>query len=182
MTIDCRCWLGWSLLVILLGCQSRPSAPVLRDDPVYRNDREGLRFLAPEGWRQRVNADTPPGPITKDRTIVEYRPSAGSSQGVLGVALIDLPPQADLAAHCAGASHSVKQWSATAAPQAAKVGSRMGTRYSFSGTAGKSVMNKEVVAVRHGERVYLFTALFGGKDTEARDQLRRVIASVIWKD
>jgi hypothetical protein len=154
---------------------------VLRDDPVYQNDSEGFRFLAPQGWTQSTRSNVPPGKQETEYPLVAYRQIAGASGASFRVSLIDLPSSADLAPHLAGPSYGVEQWTQAAPPEKIAVGSASGVRYHFKGRAGKQDLVKEVVAVRRGERVYLFTALYAPRDTEVRDQLRRVVESIIWK-
>ncbi|MGL4552045.1 MAG: hypothetical protein ACRC33_12770 [Gemmataceae bacterium] len=164
------------------GCGETPRAPALRDDPVYQNEREGFRFLAPEGWRQRVRGEVQAGKVERERPLVEYRPTAASDgTAMLRVSLIDLAPSADVAAVVSAPSHSVEKWEPAGPPEEAAVGGAAGTRYAYTGRAGKGRLAKEVIAVRRGGRVYFFTALFDPKDADAREQLRRVVGSVIWK-
>jgi hypothetical protein len=172
----------WVAAAALCGCDSAaPRAPALRDDPVFQSDREGIRFLAPEGWRQNIRGEPPPGPTEKERPLVEYARMSGGAGASLRVSLRDVPPSENLAEYLAGPSFSVKRWAQTGPEEEAAVGSATGTRYVFRGKAGNVELTKEVVAVRRGERVYFFTALYAPKDTEVREQLRRVVGSVIWK-
>jgi hypothetical protein len=169
-------------VLLLAGCPSRPRAPVLRDDPVYQNDVEGFRFLAPEGWAQSTRADVPPGKATTERPLVEYHRKAGGKASSFRVSMMDLPPSADLAARLAGASYGASKWAPIAPPEEIAVGSSSGVRHVFTGRVGGEERVKEVVRVRRGERVYFFTGLYTPKDYEARDQLRRVVDSIIWKN
>lgn len=167
------------------GCHERPRAPVLRDDPVYQNDREGIRFLAPDGWGQTLRGEVPRGKVEKERTLVDYRrPIEGPTPerpASLRVSLVDLPPSTDLAAFLAKRAYSIARWRLAGPVEEATVGTLSGQRYYFLGQSDRGELAREVVAVRRGERVYFFTAVFEPKDTEVRDQLRRVVASVIWK-
>src|SRR5689334_537493 len=89
------------LLVVMLlglGCQPKPKAPALLDEPVYQTD-EGFRFLVPEGWIMSARANVPPGPVEKERLLVQYRRASGESQATLEVSMMDLPEDADLAAY-----------------------------------------------------------------------------------
>jgi hypothetical protein len=169
------------MVALLAGCGETPQAPPLRDDPVYQNDSEGFRFLAPEGWRQQYRRDVLPGKEERERMLVEYRATASpTAVGSLRVSRADLPPSADLAALVSAPSHSVERWAPAGEPEETKVGGQKAVRYSFTGRAGKGRLAKEVAAVRRGERVYLFTVIFDPKDNDARDVLRRVVSSVIW--
>ena len=80
----------------MTGCTPRPSAPALRDDPVYQNDREGFHFLAPEGWQQSVRSDIPPGKVDKERPLVNYQRNTGVTPASIRVSLADLPASTDI--------------------------------------------------------------------------------------
>ncbi|MFO0841896.1 MAG: hypothetical protein U0797_05775 [Gemmataceae bacterium] len=167
--------------VLFPGCEPRPRAPALTNDPVFVSEQEGFRFLAPDDWSQGVRGDIPPGKADKERPLVEFSRMSGGPPASLRVSLADLPPSTDLAAYLAGPSFSAERWAPTEAAVDAPVGSASGVRYAFKARVGKGEMVKEVVAVRRGERVYFFTALYTPKDTEVREQLRRVVGSVVWK-
>ncbi len=89
LTSLARAVLFVGLVLLFSGCRSRPRAPLLRDDPVYQNDREGFRFLAPEGWTQSSRSEVPPGKITKELSLVDYRRKTGKGASFL-VTLADL--------------------------------------------------------------------------------------------
>jgi hypothetical protein len=164
------------------GCGSKPRAPVLNDDPVFQNNKEGFRFLAPQGWTQSTRADVPPGRREKETPIVAYRRESGTLPASFRVSVIDLPEKADMAEFLARRSHGVEKWSRIGAAEDVKVGSVTGVRYTFRGRPSKKEeLVKEVVCLRRGERVYLFTAVYTPGDSEAQDQLRRVVESIIWK-
>jgi hypothetical protein len=171
-----------STLLLASGCTNKPRAPVLSDDPVYQNNHEGFRFLAPEGWTQSTRSDFPSGRRDKETSLVAYRRETGQFPADFRVSFIDLPPLADLAAFVAQKSYGVAQWTQVGAPKQVSVGKATGTRYILSGQAGKEKKIKEVVCLRRGERVYLFTGMYEASDSEARDQLRRVVDSIIWKE
>jgi len=154
---------------------------VLSDDPVYQNNREGFRFLAPEGWSQNSRSDVPAGKVTKERPLVSYQRPAGSKSATLRVSLADLADSIDLAAFLAEPSFAVEKWELTGPEEETEAGQAHGIRYCYRGFMEKQEMAKEVVAVRRGERVYFFTALYPPEDTEVRDELRKVVASIKWK-
>src|SRR5689334_14831576 len=94
---------------LLAGCNSRPRAPALRDDPVYQNDREGFRFLAPEGWTQSARTEVPPGKVKTETPLVDYRRTKGEGRAALRVSLADLPESTDLESYLSGPSYGVKK-------------------------------------------------------------------------
>jgi hypothetical protein len=164
------------------GCGSRPRAPALLDQPIYQNNQEGFRFLVPENWKQVARSEIPPGPATKERLLVLYAGQNANRGATLEVSLVDLAPGADLAAYLAGPRSGAKSWKAVS-PAEPIEGSRLpATRYQFTARLGKDEMAREVMAFRRGERVYLFTSVFGVGDTTAREQVRRAIGSVAWKE
>jgi hypothetical protein len=172
--------MGWALL-LMGGCDSRPRAPVLSDDPVYQNDREGFRFLVPDGWSQSTRSDVPRGKHEIEMPLVAYNRQDRSSFTSFRVSLIDLSTSADLAAHVSAPSYGVDKWTSTGRPEEVTIGSVSGVRYSLRGRSGKAEVIKEVVCVRRGERVYFFTSMFPPVETDVRDQLRKVVESTIWK-
>ena len=165
---------------LLPGCDSGPRAPVLRDDPVYQNDKEGFRFMAPQGWVLSARSEVPPGKVEKETTLVDYRRKGVKGASFL-VTLIDLPSSTDLAEFLAGPSYGVKKWAADPKSTTVTAGGKDGVRHSFTGASGKEQRAKEVVYFRRGDRVYFFITVHGPQDVEARDQGRRVVDSLIWK-
>src|SRR5262245_10143937 len=171
-----------ALAVTLAGCDSAPRAPVLRDDPVYQNNIHGLRFLAPEGWTIRARSEVGPEKVDKERLLVDYQGKGGTRAASFQASFADLPPTTDLAQYLAGPAFGAEKWVVTAAPEEIEVGGRSGLRHLLTARVGKEPANREVVCVRRGERIYLFNGLFAPDDAEARDEIRRAVASVIWKN
>src|SRR5262245_64118678 len=87
-----RRWAAVGLLLLLLGCAPRPRAPALLDEPVYQNEREGFRFLVPEGWKQYARSEAPPGKGERERLLVLYRRLTPGPEATLEVTRADLPP------------------------------------------------------------------------------------------
>jgi hypothetical protein len=170
-------WAALALGLAVLGCDARPRAPALQEEPIYQNTREGFRFLAPEGWTVQARADVPAGRLEKERLLVLY-----SQQGAtLQVSMADLPESSDLAEYLAVPAFGVAKWEASAPPASLQLGGQPAVRYQFKGRAGKDPLDREVIACRHGERVYFFTILTPAGDSTARDVARRAIESTTWK-
>jgi hypothetical protein len=168
------------ILLFLCGCGSHPRAPALQSGPLYQNEREGFRFLAPEGWVQRARADLPAGPFGKEELLVAYarvtdRPAS------LEVSLADLPEAADLRKFLTAAPSGGVKWQAKAMSESIVVNGVPASRFTLSGGAGKDTTVKEVVAVRRGGRVYFFAGIFAAGDTATRDEVRRSVQTVVWK-
>ena len=167
-------------ILLLPACGTKPRAPVLGDDPVYQNDKEGFRFLVPQGWKITSRSEVPPGKLTKDTTLVNYRRQTGKGASFL-VTANDLPTSTDLADLLAGPSFGVPKWTLTGPPVNLKAGGMDGVRYSFTARSGKEERGKEVFCVRRDDRLYFFLTLYSASDTEARDEVRRLVDSVVWK-
>ncbi len=168
-------------MVLLAGCSDRPHAPALRDEPVYQNDAEGFRFLAPEGWAQFARANLPPGPVTKEKLLVGYRRRTGESPASFEVTCVDLPEGADLVAQAIGTPGGPHAWRAAGAPEPTTAGGAAATKFTLLGRPDREQLQRDVVAVRRGPRVYFFTLTAATKDAAARDAVRRVVSGVSWK-
>jgi hypothetical protein len=166
--------------VLLVGCGATPRAPALQSGPLYQSEREGFRFLAPEGWIQRARAELPAGPFEKEELLVAYgrltdRPAS------FEVSLADLPEGADLRKFLTAVPSEGVQWRAKGAPGPVTVNGVAATRFTLAGGAGKAEQLKEVVAFRRGGRVYFFAGIFPAGDTATRDEVRRAVNTVVWK-
>jgi hypothetical protein len=157
-----------------------PRAPVLGDEPVYQNGREGIRFLVPEGWTQFARGDAPSGKPGEEWTLVEYQLHGAETQTVLRLTCVDLPESADVEQFLAG------HWpdatlTPLGPPQPVTVDGVAGTDTLFTlGPKGGKIVH-EVYAFRRRGRVYLFTGIFAEDDTRARQQVRRAVESVEWR-
>lgn len=167
---------------LLVGCGcSGPRAPALSDETVYHNSRENFRFLVPEGWAQQAKEDVPSGKVEKERLLVQYQRLTADKPAVLEASLADLPESTDWGDYLAGPSFGASQWRQSSPAEPIEVNGVSAVRFDFSGKLHGTATIKEVVVFRRGERVYFFTGIFPAKDTEAREQVRRAVASVIWK-
>lgn len=178
------CRLGIAVLAALVapGCGDQPQAPVLRNEPVYENDVEGFRFLAPEGWQQHAKVNAPPGKLEQERLLVQYVRLSSEKGAALDVSMADLPATTDRAVYLARPSGGVKSWRLKPPVESLHVNGAAAERFTFTGLVAKVDTTKEVVAFRRGERVYFFTAYFATGDDKAREQVRRVVESTLWKN
>lgn len=167
------------VVLALAGCQPKPRAPVLRDGPVYQNNREGFFFLVPDGWTQTARSELPPGKLDRERLLVSYVSSGKAVE--FEVSLADLPPTVDLASYLEGPGFGVTQWKPLKAPEAVEIGGRPATRYVFAGQSAREKMTKEVVVFRKDDRAYFFTGVYLASGDKARGQIGRAVASISWK-
>ena len=166
---------------LLAGCTPRPSAPALTDEPVYQNEQEGFRFLAPDGWKQQARSNLPPGKTAEERRLVEYqRPPAGKP-ATFEVSLVDLPEDTSLATYLGRRWSRSDQARLKSGPDKLDVGGAPAVRLAFALRREGDDLTREVTAFRRGERVYFFTGTFPARDPAARDQVRRAVASVVWR-
>lgn len=181
--IERRRWspLGAGLIVLFLsGCEAKPRAPALTDDPVYQNDQYGLRLLAPERWKQIANAVVPPGQHDKPMQIVGYQ--SPQMDAAFEIFVAEVPGSIDLQSLAIQPSHGVAEWKSAGAAEPMTVGNVPAMRYRFRGLLGTVSQTKDVVAVRRGDRVFLFILLAAARDTVAVDAARLSIGSVTWRD
>src|SRR5262245_25690219 len=163
--------------LLLAGCSGRPSAPALRDEPVYENAQEGFRFLAPEKWTQIVRASLPSGKLDRERLLVSYRRTDAGRPAQLEVSRADLDESASFAEHLAGPAFGSARWKPKGSPEALTVGGARGVRHVFAEPSGKDERVREVVAFRRGGRCYFFSGVYLAADTKARDEIRRSVNS-----
>ena len=170
-----RPWHGLPiLLVVLIGCNPTPRAPLLRDEAVYHNRAQGIRFMVPEGWRISAKAELPPGRIEQERILVEYvRHTAVPA--TLQLFARDVAPGESVAPHL----EVGRAFKAPKVESGLTVGGVSAERLTFA-PAGAGQM-KEVIAVRRGERVFFFTGLFNAEDSQGRAAFRRAVDTVVWE-
>src|SRR5437764_321884 len=131
------CPLSSLLLGLLLcGCDGRPRAPALQAGSLYQNEREGLRFLAPDEWVQRARAELPPGRYEKPELLVAYT-RVTDRPAELEVTLADLAEGADLQKFLTATPSGGVRWQAKGRPEALTVGGVPATRFTLAGGAGK---------------------------------------------
>lgn len=172
---------GGVLLVAALcgGCRERPRAPLLRDEPVYHDAKQHIRFLAPEGWTQHAKSDLPAGPIDSEHLLVDYMHWTGDMPALLSVSVVDLPEGTDLPAYLTRESFGARRWELLSGGEQVEAGGQTGQRFVLQ-THEHGDRTKEVAVFRRGRRVFFFTGLYGTGDEATRDQIRRAIKSTVW--
>ena len=166
LTAPCLLWLS--------GCDAQPKAPSLRDSAVYQNNREGCRFLVPDGWLQSASSQFPEQELEGEVLLVQYKmrtPGMGASVEVL---CFDEDQPSDLHQYHALPSHGTTQWKSVQPPEELDINGTPAQRFVYTARFGKQEMTKEVAAFRRGKRVYSFIGLFWLTDDNAR---RAVAAS-----
>jgi hypothetical protein len=172
---------GPLILFFVYGCGARPRAPALIDEPVYQNQQEGFRFFTPDGWRIQGRSEFHSGTrLDKERMLVEYRRVKQGPFASLMVSMIDLPETQSVAEYVE--TRVVAKTSfRPAGVERLTLANQPAERFSFSGKGEGGVdMTREIVALRRGQRVYFFTAIYSSKDATARDAIRKAVASLSW--
>lgn len=174
-----------TLLVILCclsGCQRGPSAPELRDSPVYRNTQEGFRFLVPDNWTQSASAVLPVGDLQTELFLARYNiksPEPNAQAQVL--CFQDKTGQADLRQHQLKPAFGISAWTEKDEPKSQLIGGLSGTWYFLTGKNKAQAVDKEVLCFRKGDRVYSFVGTFQAGDDKARQTIHRAFESIIWE-
>ena len=169
-----------ALLTCLLGCDSRPKAPVLRDAPVYENDAEGFRFLVPKGWIQTASAVLPPERLEGEVVLVTYRMRTSEKTALVEVLCFDRE-NVDLQQYHAEPSHGVADWRIVSPLSQRTIHGMPAEHCLYRGTIEKEVICKEVYAFRRGARVYSFIAFYWESDQNAREEVRQAMESIVWR-
>ena len=102
-------------LMATAGCDSGPRAPVLRDSPVYQNNREGFRFLVPDNWVQSASAVLPKEELEREVILVQYRMRTANVGATLEVLCFDETEPSELDEYHRKPSHG-QNWKSTDSP------------------------------------------------------------------
>jgi hypothetical protein len=166
---------------MITGCDSRPSAPVLRDGRIYVNPQEGFRFLVPEGWSQLANSILPRGDLDGEMFVVRYRMRTPEEGAVLQVVCFSEQLTDNLHEHHAGPSYRVERWKPEGPEETLEINGVTASRHIYSSDIAGRPTTKEVVAFKRNGRVYNFVGMFMSRDDKARQQIRRAVGSTIWE-
>ena len=169
-----------TVLFILPGCDGDPSAPELRDAPVYRSASEGFRFLVPDGWTQIANASLPSGELDKEVFLTRYRVRSPEMGAMLYVICFNDDESLDLQQYHSGASFRAQGWEVVSPMEEVKINESTGHRGLFKTTIDQNEMSKDVLCFRKNGRVYSFVGLYWSIDEKAQQQLNRAVESIIW--
>jgi hypothetical protein len=161
------------------GCGSRPSAPALKDGPIYRDEREGFRFFVPEGWSQRARGSVPPGPIEGERMLAEYKAVKGYP-AALQVTVTDLPESEGLPEYLVKNTLTGEDWRLKGQAEPFTINNVPAARITFVKGKEESQIIREVVAFRRGVRVYFFKSFYARADERSRQALKTAVETIVW--
>jgi hypothetical protein len=168
------------LAAALAGCNGRPSAPPLQEGRVYRNEREGFRFFAPEGWRQRARGEAPRGKLDGERLLAEYKCFTCAKPATLEVSVAEIPEGTSLSDYVTRSTLTGEKWQLRGTAEQFTINDAPAVRVIYTQRAGKEEMVREVVAFRRGARVYLFKGFYADSDAKSRKEIRGAVDSVVW--
>jgi hypothetical protein len=186
----CRAWSAAALLMLLLaGCNSQKQ-------PVYE-DGQGFHFVPPPGWVERARDDAMPAraghrqqnlPLPPlgapghqpERFLVRYDRISTGHHAWLRVTVADLSSSTPLKA-CLSTCLPGRGWKRESEEEGLEVSGLPAARIAFVGRWYDQDYLCETVAVRKGEKVYLFSAAFPASDDTAREQVRQAVLRASWQ-
>jgi hypothetical protein len=188
--MGCRAWLSvFVLMVLLAGCNSQKQQ-------VYE-DGQGFRFVPPQGWVERARDDALPSrpghrpqnlPLPplgvlgnqQERFLVRYDRISTGHHAWLRVTVADLP-SSTLLQTCLSTRLPGSGWKRDSEEESLDVSGLPAARIAFAGRWSNQDYLCETVAVRKGEKVYLFSAAFPASDATAREQVRQAVLRASWQ-
>lgn len=170
-----------AIALLSAGCGGRPSAPALRDAPVYQNNREGFRFLVPDNWTQQASSNLPTDKLEGEVLLARYNMRTSGPGALLEVLCFHESQSENLEQYHAGPSHGAPRWERVEDREALEVNGKPAERFVYRAEISGQPMLKEVVVFRRGERIYNFIGMFWASDDKAREQVRRAVGSTIWR-
>jgi hypothetical protein len=181
------------LVLVAAGCGPKPPPPY--------HGPQGLRLAAPRGWVERARADAPGGdkiaqtlshqrklplpPLApagkgpRERLVVQYERVESGNQAWLRVTEADVPAAASLESLLAGRAPP-GAWKRAGAPEGVEVSGLPAVRLAVTGRHDAQDYLCEMTAVRHGDKVYFFTASLPAGDGAGREESRRAVAGAAW--
>src|SRR5262245_2834988 len=166
---------------LMQGCDSRPRAPALSDEPVYVNMQEGFRFVAPEGWHIQSRGEFPQQELTKERMLVEYRHRREGRELSLLVSMVDVAPGTPISEYVTTRLYPRGSWKLLGADQI-RAGTLPAERLILGTQVDKEDVIREIVAVRRTNRLYFFSGSFPAKDSKGRDEIRKALSTLSWQE
>jgi hypothetical protein len=177
------------LACLLAGCKAR-------NEESYQ-DGEGFRFTAPPGWVERARGEAVPvgaghrqqnlplPPLTvagnqRERILVRYDLTSTGHHAWLRVTVADLPAATPLKAYLSTRLPG-PGWKRESEEENLEVSGLPAARMDFVGRWQDHDYLCETVAVRKGEKVYLFSASFPASNSMAREQVRQAVAGAAWR-
>jgi len=185
----CRAWPAAVVLTFLLTSCNPPKEPVYEDG-------QGFRFVPPPGWVERARGDAMPAGASHkqqnlplpplglpgqqpERLLVRYDRISTGHHAWLRVSVADVPSRTTLKA-CLSTRLPGRGWKRES-EQSLEVSGLPAARNAFVGRWYDQDFLCETVAVRKGEKVYLFSAAFPASDDAAREQVRQAVLRASWQ-
>jgi hypothetical protein len=147
---------------------------------VFRDEIEGYSFRPSPGWLQAARANVSPDERGREHELVKYKRGTGSQLAFFRVSAVDLPDGTDIAGHLDKTFGKDDKRTSTK-PEELKLGGAAATRETYSTKWDRQTMVREVVIVRRGPRVYFFTGTFSPSDKTSREEVRKMLDSVVWE-
>jgi hypothetical protein len=176
-------------MLSLAGCNSQKQ-------PAYE-DGQGFRCMPPPGWVERARDDAMPARVghqlqnlplpplsvpghPPERFLVRYDRMSTGQHAWLRVTVADLSSSTPLKAYLSTRLPG-RGWKRGSEEESLEVSGLPAARVAFVGRWYDQDYLCETVAVRKGEKVYLFSAAFPASDDTAREQVREAITCATWR-
>jgi hypothetical protein len=153
----------------------------LANEPLYQNDKIGLRFLAPEGWSLSSRAELPSGALPKPIVLVAYQLTRGDNPAELEVLAADLAERSDLGPFLIEHRIGAAKWTLKPPAEEVTIHGAAGTRLVLIRKSAKGETRREVTAFQRGGRTFFFLITYSANDSAARDAARQSVESVSWQ-
>lgn len=176
-------------MLLLVGCKAQK--------PPNYEDGRGFHFVLPPGWVERARDDAlparaahrqqslplpplevPGGP--PERFLVRYDRISTGHHAWMRVSVADLPSAIALK-RCVSNRLPGPGWKRESDVEEFEVSGLPAARVAFVGRWYDQDYLCETVAVRKGEKVYLFSAAFPASESEAREQARQAVLRASWQ-
>jgi hypothetical protein len=163
------------------GCQERPRAPALTHDPVYANDRAGVRFTPPPGWSLIAKGEPPAGPLKAPALLVAYNHPTGERPTDLELLATPGGVEENLGQFLVDHPLGREKWTLKEPAKPVTVNGTPATRLTLTRQAKSGTVDREVTAFRRGDRTYLFFITYLTDDRTDRDAAHRCVEAVEWR-
>jgi hypothetical protein len=177
-------------MLLLAGCNAQKQ-------PVYE-DGQGFRFVPPPGWVERARDDAMPAKVghrqenlplppldvsghPPERFLVRYDRISTGHHAWLRVTIAELPSSTPIKT-CLTTRLPGRGWKRESEGESLEVNGLPAACIAFVGRWYDQDYLCETVAVRKGEKIYLFSAAFPASNDTAREQVRQAVLRASWQE
>jgi hypothetical protein len=166
-------------VLLLAGCDGKPSAPALTADEEYYDANAGIRFPTPPNFRIFIKAELPKGRIEEPIMLAAYQNTKAKVRTAIEVMAADVAENQDLGEFLKTHPVGSEKWKSKAPAEPVTIGGRAGVRMAF-GYRDEREHAREVNAVRWSGRAFFVIVIYPPDDPAARDVGRAMLDKVEW--